>query len=79
MNPLTFDDICRIEPEIARLYQSAKENNLGTSPQYLWDNFYQVTVEHLVGPVSKKSQLQDPDVHKIVIEKFIEVLGLRHS
>jgi hypothetical protein len=78
MEHLTFDDICCLEPEIARLFRSVKDHSLGTNPQYLWDNFYRVTLDQLVGPASNVPQLQSSDVHKIVVNNFIEVLGLDH-
>ena len=79
MEPLSFADICRIEPEIARLYRSVKELVSGRSAQYLWDRFYRMALEQLVGPSANAPQLRSPQAQKIVIDKFAELLGLRNS
>ncbi len=75
-NATSFEQICEIEPQLAELYQLAKEGKLKADPNYMWNNFWKIKIEQLVGPKSANSKLNNDISYCIVVRVFQVTLGM---
>lgn len=76
---LTFDEICRIEPGVLRLYnrlKAIKDNKRQRSfcANAIWlDHFYPLVL-HLVGSNASKEELRTSQAYDLICEKLYKAL-----
>jgi 2'-5' RNA ligase len=73
---LTFDDICRIEPEIKELYLLAKSLKEKKNTYELFHRRFKPHLTMLVGERSKHARLRDFEAYGTAVDKIMKVLGL---
>ena len=73
---LSFDQICRIEPEIKELYDLAKKLSDKKNTYELWHRRFKPNLTLLVGEHSKHPELQSYDAYETAVDKIMKVLDV---
>jgi 2'-5' RNA ligase len=73
---LTFDDICRIEPEIKELFQLAKTLKEKKNTYEIWHRRFKPHLTMLVGERSKHPQLRTFEAYETAVDKIMKTLGV---
>jgi 2'-5' RNA ligase len=73
---LTFDDICRIEPEIKELFQLAKTLKEKKNTYEIWHRRFKPHLTMLVGERSKHEKLRSFEAYEIAVDKIMKTLGV---
>jgi len=74
---LTFDEICRIEPEIKELYQLAKKLKDKKNTYELWHRRFKPNLTILVGEHSKHPELRSFEAYEVAVDKIMRTLDVQ--
>jgi 2'-5' RNA ligase len=73
---LTFDEICRIEPELKELYELAKELKEKKNTYELFHRRFKPHLTMLVGERSKRPELRTYEAYATAVDKIMKTLGV---
>jgi hypothetical protein len=73
---LTFDDICKIEPEIFELYQEAKRLKEKKNTYEIFHRRIKPNLTLLVGEHAKHPKLRTFEAYEAALDKIMRVLGI---